>query len=155
MSVSVVPVTLDAALHVSRNMRDADWRELSVQRFGPTRDLFAHEAVEAAKRGPAAVICVDGEPVLVGGVALCNPNTANLWMWATPKWTRAVKTTARVARAFIDAVRASGVQRVQALSHAEHAEAHKWIRFFGLRMECHMSCYGSDGSDFILFAEVS
>ena len=151
----VRPVTFEDALYVSERMRDADWRELSAQRFSPTRELFAHEAVAAAGRGPAAIVALDGRPVVVGGVALHNPGCASMWMWATDEFRKVVKTTARMARMFKASCRDVGVHRFQALSHAEHAEAHRWIRFLGLEMECRLSRYGAGGEDFIMFAEVA
>jgi len=154
VSVQVLPVDWDKALAIATRMRERDWIEMAALRFAPSREAFAGDAVEAAKRGPAAVIALDGAPVVIGGISIAHPGLGVFWMWATDEFRRVVKTAARIGRIFKASVHKAGVHRIQAISRADYHDAHQWIRFFGLREEARLRAYGADGADYIVFAEV-
>lgn len=145
------PITLGPALHVCRNMREADRREIFACRWGDDTDTLAEETT---RYGPMNwVFGKDGEPIAMMGAVNVHPGLWSVWMWSTPSFYKIrFSLTSFVRRAMIPAIRAQGAWRAECRSMADHVTAHKWLESLGAVREAPAPQYGRNGEDFVVFA---
>ncbi|MBI2240293.1 MAG: hypothetical protein HYU59_05755 [Magnetospirillum gryphiswaldense] len=142
---------------VALRMRDSDYREFSALSWTDSRETLAEELV--ARYGYMRPMCVthrDGERVAVGDVIQVRPNVVSLFFFATDRFGDvALPLTRFVAQRLLRNVRDAGVHRIEALTSATHAQAHRWLRTLGLRQEgVHFRGFGKNGESYVQFAWV-
>lgn len=150
--MKLVNADIASLLHIFRNMREDDRREVFATRWDTDPDALAVEAITAW--GPFAFVAwADGEPVAAIGATNVWPGVWSAWMIATDKFGHVGKHLTRwVRRVMIPAIREAGCHRVEARSAADHTVAHAWMEALGAKPEFVLRRYGRDKQDFILFA---
>lgn len=143
-------------LHVSVNMRERDYEEISALRYSNSRGELV-EALSSSLKGFPTVYCVGDEsgPVVIVAYIPTRPGVWNLGMFATD----AIKNvglflTKTIIRDIIPALDRANAHRVEAFSIDGYTEVHNWLRFLGLKEECTLSKYGKNGEDFKVFSYV-
>jgi len=142
---------------VALRMRDSDYREFSALSWADSREALAGELVE--RYGPLHPLCVfhrDGERVAVGDVVQVRPNVVSLFFFATDRFGDvALPLTRFVVQRLLRNVREAGVHRIEALTSASHAQAHRWLHALGLRQEGEpFRGFGKGGEDYVQFVWV-
>lgn len=137
-------------------MRDTDFEEFVATSYYTDRTRLAHDlALRYGGRDDVLVGMLDGEPVWIGGSIEAWPNVMTLMFFATSDLSKiGLPTTRWIKRELFPRYFAAGTHRIQAISHAEHHDAHAWLRALGLREEACFERFGRDGSDFLQFAQV-
>lgn len=151
MAVDIVRLTGEDALYVAQRMRENDAREVYATRWDETPWRFAVDC--AGLPGVSWCALLDGEPVVIGGVALHQPGIGQAWMVGTDKFSRVAVKLTRFSRDIIARMLRddSGINRIQAFSAAFHEESHAWLKAVGLNAVAPLPKYGKDGEDFLIF----
>lgn len=151
MSTALLPFDPDAALHVARNMREADRREIFATRYGDDPDPVVADLAQVP--GFSWVAVRDGEPCAVIGARPIWPTVWGVYAFGTDRWRDVVISLTRHVRRFmVPAIEHAGARRAICYSHAEHREAHAWLRALGATEEIPHPAWGRNGEDFILFS---
>ena len=106
--------------------------------------------------GPKWVIKSDDTPLVVGGFVEQRPGVWRDYMLTTPAaWTEHWFPITRICRRIMDAMLIGGqAHRLECISHASRAQAHRWYRVLGYEQEaCHRG-YCANGDDAVVFARV-
>lgn len=154
--IAVEPLTLHQALFVTLNLRPADRMEIHGLRADDNAVALAYEVTAAAAHSDLAW-CVSwrGRPAAVLGAYEVRPGVWEAFAFGTSDWPRVALTVTRLAlRSLTPELRRRGAHRVQAHSHIEHVEAHGWLRLVGASLEAHLSGYGRERADYLLFSWV-
>lgn len=150
----LAPLELLPALHVCRNLRAADIREIEATRWGSysPEDLAIEVARVWTLNGYGwSVFGGDGLPVAFFGATQPWPGVFSAYMLATDDFPRvALPLTKFVKRVFIPYLRERG-HRIEARSIDGHTQAHGWLRLLGAGVEARMQRYGRNGEDFLIF----
>ena len=151
MAVEIVRLTGEDAFYVALNMRQNDAREIYATRWDESAWSFASDCI----RLPGISWCalLDGEPVVIGGIANHHPGVGQAWMVGTDKLPRAAITLTRFCKDIVTRMLSedSGINRIQAMSAEFHKEAHAWLRAVGLNATTALPQYGKGGEDFTIF----
>ena len=150
----IVNLTWEYAMHVSRNMREVDFREVMANRRDDDRLAFAAECMRLP--GPRlACLADDGEPVAIGGIAMHLPGVGQAWLIGTPRIGKQGVEMAHTCKGLIQRLFDDGVvHRVQAFSAGFHAQAHQWLKAIGFKEESRMPGYGKSREEFLTFSVV-
>lgn len=142
---------------VARGMRDVDVMEFLATSTAVDRDALAAELLQRyGGRDDLIVARLGADPVGIGGLIEHRPNVVTLLFFATDAFPAvALALTRFIARRLFPAVRAAGVHRIEALSHGERQDAHRWIGLLGLQHEATLRGYGRGGEAFEVFAWVA
>ncbi len=82
-----------------------------------------------------------------------HPGLFSLGFAASPAWQPVAKAASRYIKHQIKPrLFAMGMRKGVALSHDGHHEAHRWMRWLGMREEARLAQHGKDGQDFLLFS---
>lgn len=144
------------ALHVCRNMRPNDFKEIFAQRadddpWALYRDMAsmgpAHLWLEIARAADTAV------PIALFGVMQVSPGVGVAHLMGTKGLTvhAAAQISARIREYVIPAMLEAGLHRVEAHSLAEYRWAHRFLRSTGAVCEGIRTAVGRDGEDFACF----
>lgn len=149
--------TPDDIRHVALNMRDADFDEFSALGWTTGRDDLA--ALLVARFENSGCLCArsdDGERIAVGALVQIRPNVGSLLFYATDLFPEIANSLTRfiVRYLFADAM-AAGMHRIEAVSKADHHQAHRWIEALRLKREATFPGYGRRGETYIQFSWVS
>lgn len=141
---------------VALNMREQDFTEFMATSPSNDRVGLAHDlALRYGGRDDVFVGKVDGDPVWIGAAIEVWPGVMALMFWGTPDWPRmGLQTTRWIKRELFPRYFAAGIHRIQAISHAEHTNAHAWLRTLGLSEEARFTAFGRAREDFLQFAMV-
>jgi len=141
---------------VALAMRDDDFAEFTATSYADDRNRLAHDlSLKYGGRDDVLVGMADGVPVCIGGTIEAWPGVISLLFLATDKFPLIGRGITRwIRRELFPRYLDSGIHRIQAISHAEHAGAHAWLKALGLREEARFKGFGREGQDFIQFAKV-
>jgi len=147
----ITKLTLGHALHVARNMRENDRREVMATRWDDDVEGFAIDCFRAPGLAWVAVNKED-EPVVMGGVAINSPGVGTAWMVGSDKWLTVALEVSRFCKKSIKTIfEGDDVHRIQAFSAIFHTQSHKWLEIVGMQPNNLLSQWGKEGEDFILF----
>lgn len=151
MAVEIVRLTGEDALYVAHHMRENDRLEINATRWDESPWRFAADCANLP--GISYCALLDGEPVVIGGVALHQPGLGQAWMVGTDKFAQVAVSLTRFSRDVITRMLRddSGINRIQAFSAAFHEESHKWLKAVGLNAITPLPQYGKGGEDFLIF----
>lgn len=144
------------ASFIAANMRRPDLREIScLWETWDTRALGLC-ALETAVPGMVWSVWYEGQPAAAFGFSRASafdPEHWQAWAFGTDRFTRCVPLITR----HILSLRVSieqNCRRLQVISYAGHAGAHRWIEALGARREGRLGSYGRGGEDFYVYAWV-
>lgn len=151
MAVDIVRMTGEDALYVAQHMRENDAREINATRWDDTPWRFAVDC--ASLPGVSWCALLDGEPVVIGGIACHQPGLGQAWMVGTEKFAQVAVKLTRFSRDVISRMLRddSDINRIQAFSAAFHEESHAWLKAVGLNAITALPKYGKGGEDFLIF----
>lgn len=148
----ILPLEIGAVASVAQRMRAADAREIYACRWTVDPITIAHQVSTASRFGFVA-LTPRGDPAAVVAALEQWPGFYQVAMFATDEWPAvALSTTRAVERWIRPAMLAAGARRAEARSHAEHADAHRWLTWLGFVAETRLPDFGRGGEEFILFA---
>lgn len=141
---------------VAVQMRAKDAEEFLAVSHGNFGDLV-ERLVARYGDAPDAFVFFDGdEPVAIGAMVEHRPNVVTLCFFATDAFKRIAFDVAKFARQrLFPGYKARGVHRIECVSIAGYADAHRWIEMLGLRQEAVMPRYGRGGETYHQFAWVA
>lgn len=136
-------------LHIAKNMREWDAKEIYANRFDESPDGVAALASE----------CVYGktlgldEPIAFVGARPMWPQVWEVWMFATPRVVEiGLPMTKWVLRTFNKGIAIAGAHRVECKSMEGHVEAQRWLEALGAEREAEHPFYGKGGETFYTYA---
>ncbi len=155
--VMLTEPTLRDMEFIAIHLRPEDWVEISNLLEHDSPLLFAHQAYALmTSRGRGRIAWHDGRPA--GAVAFIE-HRKGVWdiqLYGTVDLKAAMKPILRWIRETIPELRNDfGGVRLQADSHVDHVEAHKFLKGLGAEPEATMRCFGKDGSTYIRFVWIS
>lgn len=99
---------------------------------------------------------VDGRPAAILTAREERDGVWGIAGFGTDDWDQVWKlVTLVIIRVMIPAIFDAGAHRIHWLSHAEHEDTHKWLRFCARGRKVHVAGlpkYGADESDFVLMS---
>lgn len=148
--VEIVPACLRDATYVVANMRERDRQEISCQLTPETRDLDLAYGLLMGCDGYIAKL--DDRPVFFFGTSPMNVACLSVWGMGTRHTRRVIGEVTRflVQRVIPDRM-AEGYVTMEARSHVDHAQAHRWMRSTGAVVVGDPFVYGRDREKFLLF----
>lgn len=148
--VRVQPAMLRDASYVMANLRPADEAEVMCQVPDGTKK---HEIAWALLiAGDAFVASIDDQPVAVFGTSGLNVACCSAWALGTRRTKRVVPAMTRFLREVHgpDLI-GRGFRTMEARSHVEHLEAHRWMAATGaVRVDPPFE-YGKNGELFVIY----
>lgn len=154
----IVKMHFTHAMHVCRNMTDADYKELSsIHWCGEANDFADAMAVEMENApGWKYALLKDDEPICVGGLHPLSPGVTNVWGIATNRVTEVVEEYTLFARKMIrNGLNLPEVHRVQAVTACSHKQAHRWLEAIGLTRESEIPMFGRRGENYFMYGRTS
>lgn len=149
--------TRDDVYRAALNMRELDFAEFIAVAPVDTREALA-ELLADRYGGRDDVLCgrSQDEPLCIGGAFEGRPNVMTMVFFATDEFPSIAVSVARFIRnQYLPRLFAAGVHRVEAISSAENAPAHMWMRMLGMTPETgRLHGYGKRGEAFIQFSKV-
>lgn len=142
--------TLESVKFVAANMREADKEEIYPLRWEPTPDSLAHSVIAAT---PYAWLAVDGNtPVAAFGMHEARPKAWTAFAFGTDYFP---KVAGEMTKFLCKMVRPHlfdelGARRVEAWSHGNHVQAHKWLEKLGAKGEPDPD-YGPNGETYVRY----
>lgn len=149
--VTIGDANLDDLLYISSNLRKADREEIFATYWEEDPKALADITLRCGDMQWIAYY--DKVPVASFGSNPVWPNVWNAWAFGTDQWAKTVlSVTKHVRRFMLPAIFRSGAHRVQAYSHGDHVEAHKWLESFGANCEAVLVGFGSRRENFKIYA---
>ncbi len=150
MSVTIQPATLRDTSYVMANLRPMDDLEVRCQLPDGTK---MHEAAYGLlMAGDAFVALVGEQPAVVFGTNQMTPGCHGVWALGTRHAWRAIpKVTQFMTGPYADELLDRGVWSLEARSHADHVEAHRWLHSTGAVRVDPCFPYGKNGELFYVF----
>jgi hypothetical protein len=144
-------INLIDVMHVVRNMRAEDAREVFANRRGEDPDALAMEIMRTW--GPLGFVFHHaGRPAAIVGATEMWPGVWCAWLLATDDFPHvALGLTKFVKRGMIPYLVENGAHRCEARSIDGHSQAHRWLRLLGASQEARLRRYGRNGEDFLVF----
>jgi len=141
--------TLESVRYVAANMRAADAEEIWPLRFDKTPEGLA--TVVMSDPTYCWLVALE-RPIAVFGMFQVRPKAWTAFAFGTDEFSRVAgemtKFLCRKVRPHLFGE--LGAQRVEAWSHANHTEAHKWLELLGASGEPDLE-YGPDGQTYIRY----
>ena len=152
----LTPVDETSLLYVCLRLRERDAREIYNLRPHDNPVRLASEAAWVLPQGRARIAWYQGRPAGVVGMFESWPRMWEMVMFGTDEFPHVAFAMMRWARRELRDLLVNGWgHRLQADSHVEHEEAHKFIRAMGGREEVRLLKYGKDGSEYVRFSWVA
>jgi hypothetical protein len=146
-------LTLDACLHVCRNMRDEDRRGIEAAMGKTSAETFAVNRYQS--EGPAWFIEQDGAPVCIFGIQLQHDKAGIAWMVCANNM-RSFKKLIRFSRTVADnAFKHAGMRRIEACTLVGWEQAKEFAKRLGMDHEGTRRQVGTGGESFHIFARVA
>lgn len=142
---------------IAANMRETDAEEFLAVSPATDRDELAAILAERYGNHPGA-LCAHGSggPIAIGAMVEARPNVITLMFFATDAFpVIAAPLTRFIVQRLFPAYRRTGVHRIECVSIAGYAAAHRWIECLGLAREAVLPGYGRAGETFLQFAWVA
>lgn len=147
----IEPLALEPILHVARNMREEDRREITAARWTFDPDQIAQETFALSRFG--CVAWHDGVPVAVVATIECWPGFYSVGMFATDAWPEVACSLTRWARKRMAAsLLAAGAHRMECRTIEGHEAARRWLERLGAVREAVMPDMGRNRETFYLYA---
>lgn len=149
--ITVETLDLGRVLYVCKNMRLADWSEVTnLMRAGATPDVIAMTVMSVSSFG--FVVSYRDIPVTVVQFAEIVDGTWRAGLFSTDEFHRVARAVLRELRTVaIPHLLDLGAQYCEAYADAGHAEAHRMLQFMGMTQRATLERYGSKGQDIALF----
>lgn len=145
--------TQEQVLAVARNLRAVDRAELSATNPGVWRADTFSAALYRASPICDVVLDQEGRPQAVIGLMHAWTGYARAYAFGTDRWPSVVKAlTKHTHRSIIPAMRAIGLHRADAYVRADRDDVRRWLASFGAVHEGTLRGFGSDRSDFAVYA---
>jgi hypothetical protein len=150
-------VTLGGLEYIASHLRDEDWVEIRNVLDHDSPLLFAHQAYQlVSMRGRGRIAWHDGKPAACVAFIEHRTGVWDIQLYGTKDLRATMKPVLRWIRDTLPEIRDRfGGVRLQADSHHDHAEAHKFLRGLGAEVEATMRRFGKDGSTYIRFVWIS
>lgn len=146
--ISFSPISFKAALHVARNMRQADADEIFGLMDYDDPMLVAHSAAKAAL---GYVARVGDEAVCCTGAYRIRHGVWGVFLFATDRFEEVGNAVSRFwAQRLVPALVGMNVHRVECYSAVGHADAHEFLRRMGAS-ELPAPGMGRSGEDYLCF----
>ena len=140
----------EAVLHVARNMRDWDRREIFATRPDDDVEVLAHAALNC---GRIAWVSGLDEPIAAFGCAPMWPGVYSMWLFATDDFHQIrFSVTKLIVRTIVPMMIDAGAHRLEARSMEGHTDAQRWLEVIGARREATLAGYGREAQDFHVYA---
>lgn len=138
----------DGILHVARNMREWDRREIYATRWSDEPEGIV--ATVVAGGGPSWVARHKGVPAAACGIVALWPGVWSPWAFGTADFPKVARLLTRLGRrAILPAVRNASGHRLEVKSMDGHTDAHRWMKAcFGAEREATHPGYGRGGETF-------
>lgn len=145
-------------LHVARNMREMDAREILDLHKDLNRDVFA---AVVSSRVPNAALALgfglDGNPFCAVVLVVCSsestPWLGDASLFATDDFPRLAPQLIRfVRKVMIPTLLARGLRRVECRALASYAVTRRFLKACGAKEEAVMPDHGPDSQDYVLCA---
>jgi hypothetical protein len=144
------PAAHNDALHVAKNMREWDAREIYATMWEDSPEWLVGYCMAHPSHG---FVCGDSEPIAVIGAVPLWPNVFSMYMFATDKFHNiSLPLTKWAKRVYFPALKDIGVARLQCHTMEGHVEAQKWLEFLGGSRESTHLSYGRNGETFHLYS---
>lgn len=145
------PLNFPEVLHVARNMREWDAKEIYATRW---TDDPAEVAADCMAAGKFSWLAYAGDtPVAVVGAWPAHPGVWSVFMFATDDFNAvAFSLTKFIKRVMIPALVKTGAHRAECHSIEGHEVAHRWLEFLGAKAEEPRKFYGRNRETFICYA---
>jgi len=141
--------TFEDILHVAKNLRIDDVKELSI-----TRDLAAPSSLATAAwcAHYRRMAYLDGEPVFAFGVSNVTHDHGQAWGFGTSKSGRVTRAVTKyIKRTMVPEQLAAGLTAVQALGHPENETSWRWLEYLGFKPIANLAGIGAGGESLILW----
>lgn len=150
-TIEIVPINLRDVLTICENMRQIDWEEVRnlLPQAVDKPDVIAMICMQATRVGFVAKS--DGIPAGVIQLAEILDGTFRAGMFGTNRMTEVARPLVGKLLEIIPDMMDDGMKYCEALSDAQHLEAHKLLTFVGLKKRAILPGYGSHGRDIALF----
>lgn len=150
MRVDIVPACLRDTSYVFANMRPLDETEVRCQ---VPLDVKMHELAWSMLEGSEAFVArYKGVPVMVYGTAPMNVACLSVWAIGTAKTFRVLPAVTRhMIHDHLPERLKQGFVTMEARSHVDHTEAHRWMESTGAVAHGDPFVYGRDRQKFLLF----
>lgn len=155
MGIDFTPITPGACIHVAKNMRERDWREITaVLGSSDATDIGYAFARNHAHRGADGFVCkLNGESVAVMSATYETPRSVQVALYATDAFNRvAVAVTRRIKRQVMTGLVNMGITRAECRCWEGHDDARRWLAILGASEECLIPEYGANGETFVQMA---
>jgi hypothetical protein len=150
--IVIHPPSFDELLHIAKNLRGDDVKELSATR-NLAQPTWLATSAHAAKYKRVAYL--DNEPVFAFGMSMVKPDHGQAWGFGTSKShlvTRAV--TKFIRKTMVPEMLSMGLAAVQAIGHPDNEVSWRWLQHLGFRPVANLAGIGS-GVDLILWVTTS
>jgi hypothetical protein len=138
----------EGVLHVARNMREWDRREIYATRWSDAPEDLAEDI--RALRSAFWVAYWNDVPAAAIGVVPVRPKVWSPWCFGTEDFPRVVLGLTKLAkRGIVRSVRYAGGHRMEVKSLDGHTDAQRWlVKCFGAAREGTHPGYGKNGETF-------
>lgn len=145
-------LTLEAALHVCRNMRELDRAGVRALLGDIPDDVFAVNRWQTD--GPAWFLEQGGEPVAIFGIQLAHKTAGCAWLVCTERMSSFKKLLRHCRTVRDNAFTRGGMRRIEALTLVGWPQAADYAAKCGMEYEGLRRCVGVNGETFQSFAVV-
>ena len=139
-------------VQVMANLRQEDYEELFYSSSFDNEQDFLMDMTQVVHYMGCDVCLIGNEPVMLGGINPVRHGVFNIWGFGTDRAEEAMVQITKRAQEYITEAFDMGAHRIQAASRCGHKQAHRWLSLVGLIRESKMVGFGSDGSDYYMYA---
>lgn len=145
-----MPAVMRDASYITAHMRDADVEEVMCQVPPETK---THElAYNLLMSGDAFIAYYDNRPVMFFGAHPINICSLNAWAIGTHESPRVLREITRFfITDFLPTKLRQGYVMMEARSHVDHKNAHRWLAATGAKPSGEPFPYGRDGEMFLMW----
>lgn len=141
----------DDVMHIVRNLRERDRREIFALRWDDDEDNLAL-TIYAHAGAMWRLWRWQGEPVAMCGIVPQRPGVATAGAFGTDKWPYVLRPMLHWARDWaLPRLIVSGHHRIEAYALASNVDGHRFIQMLGGEREAYLREYGRDREDFVLY----
>lgn len=149
-TIAIVPATLRDTSYVMAHMRPADEKEVLCQ-FPETtkRHELAYMLLHSLE---CWVATIDDQPVAVFGVSHMTVACVSVWAIGTKRMWRVIPRLTRfVQNNMVPRLQEVGYRTMEARSHVDHHQAHRWMASTGATQVDQPYIFGRGGEKFVTF----
>lgn len=152
MTVTIKPAVFRDASFVTANLRPEDHLEAFCQLDSAVTTIELAWWMVMTPGSKPFIAYLDDEPVVLFGTSPMTPYAYSLFAVGTPNMRRAVPEISRfIMQTHIEERIAQGALTMEARSHADHVEAHRWMLSLGAEQHGGPFPWGRNGERFLTF----